>query len=107
MKMANQKKVKMKVIENRNLPMLFWIEDQVYKIFPSTLREVPVIFSTMLSKYKEVYWEETWAIMAAEAWELFRESARQCRVAPFTLKIVSQDDGGQDNKEWVNNWRKD
>lgn len=86
------KKIKLKVLESKNLPMMFWKDDEsVYKIYLATLREMPIIFSTMLAKYKELYWQNTWAIMAAEAWKMFRESAKECRTSPFIFKLTSND----------------
>lgn len=100
------KKIKLKVLENKNLPMLFWKDDawDIYKLYPSTLRELPVIFSTMLVKYKEIYWDSTWGLMAAEAWKMFRESAKDCRTAPFILKYVCHD-GWEQDKDWNESWR--
>lgn len=100
-----KKKIKMKVIENKNLPMMFWKNDwKVYKVFLSSLHEMPILFSTLLTKYKSVYWEQTWAVMAAESRDLFRKSALECRQQPFTLKIVDED-GGTDT--WNGTWKTD
>lgn len=98
-------KVKMKVIQNKNLPMLFGKEDwKVYKIFLSSLHEMPILFSTLMTKYKSVYWEKTWAVMAAESRDLFRKSALECRQHPFTLKIVDEDGWAE---SWDDTWGTD
>ena len=98
-------KVKMKVIQNKNLPMVFWKNDwKVYKLFLSSLHEMPILFSTLMTKYKSVYWEKTWAIMAAESRDLFRKSALECRQHPFALKIVDEDGWAE---SWDDTWGTD
>lgn len=88
-----KKKIKLKVIQNKNLPMWFGKDSEwhVYKLFLSSLHEMPILFSTLLTKYKSVYGEKTWAVMAAESRNLFWNSALECRQHPFTLKIVNED----------------
>ena len=97
-------KVKMKIIQNKNLPMWFWKDQnwKVYKLFLSSLHEIPILFSTLLTKYKSVYWDKTWAIMAAESRDLFRNAALECRQYPFTLKIV--DENGWWEESWNDSW---